>query len=474
MKKYLFSFVLVVICIASTATDWYRELSCALSILLLIRLIDKMGKGIVLRETIAFLYTFICLVMPLIGYKYYNYENPLARLWIKYMPVSESVYFSFALPSIGFFTLALLFPSIKHAANDNGDGIKSRITKIQKKLVKFNKLGLLIICLGTAISLTIPYLPGGLQYFATLFFFSSFAGFLYLYFTPGIRYKKWIMILFVFFVLYNAINGGMFTIVAYMGITIFSFLLLGKQNSLIKKVAIFLVASFLIIVLQNVKHIYRKYTWRSNYKGNKIELFTNLYWGNLMKGNALIETNAMFPIYVRANQGFNVALVMRRIPAVQQFDEGNRLLTVIAAALVPRLLWQDKPESGGKFNMKYYTGFEIKNWSTNVGPLGEAYGSFGPTGGIIYMFLLGAFLRWVYIKIIVLSNRTPLLICWLPVIFYQITSSGETDTLTILNSIVKSSIFLFLLFKFLPGWFGRREEVNQDQKNATGATQPSI
>ena len=42
----------------------------------------------------------------------------------------------------------------------------------------------------------------------------------------------------------------------------------------------------------------------------------------------------------------------------------------------------------------------------------------------------------------------------LPVLFYETTSSAETDTLQIINSIVKSAFFIWLLIKFLPQWFG--------------------
>jgi len=149
---------------------------------------------------------------------------------------------------------------------------------------------------------------------------------------------------------------------------------------------------------------------------------------------------------------------MRRIPAVQPFDNGDRLLTVFASALVPRFLWPDKPEAGGVFNMKYYAGYTLKGWSTNIGPLGEAYGSFGVTGGIIYMLLLGFGIRWVYLKFFSVSNKVVLLICWLPVLFYFTISSAETDSLQIMNSILKSAFFIWLLYKFLPRWFGMAQK----------------
>jgi hypothetical protein len=89
-----------------------------------------------------------------------------------------------------------------------------------------------------------------------------------------------------------------------------------------------------------------------------------------------------------------------------------------------------------------------------VGPRGEAYGSFGPAGGMFYMFCLALFIRWVYRLIFKLSAKTPLLIFWIPVMFYQITYSSETDSLQIFNSLMKSAFFVWLLVRFVPDWFG--------------------
>jgi hypothetical protein len=238
-----------------------------------------------------------------------------------------------------------------------------------------------------------------------------------------------------------------------MGVTIFSFFQIGTKVSMVKKVILFITAAAFFVVLQNVKTVYRKNTWLTGFEGSRIELFSNLVVDNVQKGDALLSENAFFPLYSRANQGYNIALVMRKIPTMQEYDNGERLLTVLASVFIPRFLWPGKPEAGGKFNMKYYAGWTIRSWSTNVGPIGEAYGSFGPVGGIIYMILLGFFLRWVYLRVFVLVKKTPALICWLPFLFYQTTSSAETDTLQILNSIIKSAFFIWLLIKLFPGWF---------------------
>ena len=460
MRQLIFSASFGVIFIMSLITDAYGFLGISLLALLLLLILYKMGRGIVLLEVTAILYVLTCVIMPLIGYEYYSYNDPLSKLWVRYMPVKPAIYFPYTLPAVAGFCLAITLPPLKKQLPDEGLVLQDTVRRIRMRLLSDPYKGIRIMIVGTLISLITKLLPDALNYFAILFFFGSFAGLLYVLYSTSFRYKNAVIVLFMIFIMINALQTGMFTIVAYMGITIFSFFQLGKNISILKK-AFFLVATIAIfIVLQNVKMAYRKNTWNKTFEGSRTELFSDLVLANVNKGDALLDKKALFPLYSRTNQGYQVAMVMHRIPLIKPYDGGERLLTVFASAFVPRFLWPDKPEAGGKFNMKYYAGFDINGWSTNIGPLGEAYGSFGSAGGIVYMILLGLFLRWAYFRVFVLARKNALLICWLPVLFYQITSSAETDTLQILNSIIKSSFFIWLLSKFLPRWFGIvREEV---------------
>src|SRR5687768_18430621 len=101
--RFTFSIILLLIAVLSLMTNWYSYLVIALVVVLTVMILDKMGKGIVLRESTAMLYVITCLGMPLIGYTYYTVKNPLARLWFKFMPIAENIYFDFALPAIAFF-----------------------------------------------------------------------------------------------------------------------------------------------------------------------------------------------------------------------------------------------------------------------------------------------------------------------------------------------------------------------------------
>lgn len=458
--------IILFIAVFSLVSHEHVLLVSSLIGILLLMLMDKLGKGIVLREATALLYAFICLLMPLIGYNFYNSNDTLSRIWVKYMPVSENIYFGYALPAIAFFSLAITWPLSFREEADAGVQLQLLVQRIKNALKKEKRAGIILITIGVAVSLIINRLPTGVQFFATICFFASFSGLLYIYFSPNFLFKKWIVLFFILFIVLNAINGGMFTIVAYMGITIFSFFYIGKKTSLFKKIFFLLFAGAFFIVLQNTKKTYRSYTWRSHYyEGNHFLLFNKLFLDNLKKGDALIEKDAFFPVYIRANQGYNIALVMRRMPAIVPYDEGENLLIGFASALVPRVLWPNKPEAGGKANMKYYAGVQIRGWSTNVGPLGEAYGSFGTKGGIVFMFFLGLFIRFFYKILFKFTRKTPVLLCWLPVLFFQTTYSGETDTLQIFNSLIKTAFFIWLIFKLFPKLFPK--EKNQYVKKNT-------
>ncbi|HYC30510.1 MAG TPA: hypothetical protein VEB42_16860, partial [Chitinophagaceae bacterium] len=207
------------------------------------------------------------------------------------------------------------------------------------------------------------------------------------------------------------------------------------------------------ITLQLVKGALRKQTWVNNYSGSRVEAFQDALVEKTSNIGGIFSENAFFPVYARMNQGYNTAMVMRRIPQMQDYDKGRSIMISIAAAFVPRFVWPDKPESGGVYNMLYFAGYQLRGWSANIGPMGEAYGNFGITGGIIYMFFFGLFISWVYMQVIKISKRFPLLFLWIPLIFFETMYSMENDTLQALNSVLKSGAFLFVIGKMFPVLF---------------------
>jgi hypothetical protein len=382
------------------------------------------------------------------GYIFYTKETFLGNLWRRYMPIGQEYYFALALPAITGFILLLCLP-INGTKSDEGTALTMAVEKVKRKLAGNHAIGIVMMAMGVFVSNFIPFLPGSLKYIFTLVYMSSFAGLLYVYFSPSFRMKGLIIFFFILFLLVGAVRTGMFTIVVYMAMTIFSFFFINKKSPLWRKVLVFVLAGFVLIIVQSIKPEYRKAIWR-NTKVDKTSFFVELISKRINNVENIITPEYMFPIYYRTNQGFQLARVQNYIPRIKPFDRGEHLFVVIASAFVPRFLWQDKPMAGGQDNMLYYSGAVIKGYATDVGPLGEGYGSFGVTGAIIFMMIVGWFIRFVYKRVFIIVDRVPLLLLWIPVFFYQVSYSGENDTLQLLNSIVKISLFIYLVYKIFP------------------------
>jgi hypothetical protein len=107
--------------------------------------------------------------------------------------------------------------------------------------------------------------------------------------------------------------------------------------------------------------------------------------------------------------------------------------------------------------MRIYTGIILRTWSTNVGPLGEAYGNFGHLGGWVYIFAFSFFIRSAYTKFLDVCRNRPVFFLWLPAIFFQTFYVIETDSLQAFNSLIKGAVFMFLMFKIFPALFPKRQ-----------------
>lgn len=168
--KYIYSLILAVIAILSFVSEEHRFLSFALVIVLVLMMLNKMGKGIVLRESIAVLYVLTCITMPLIGYMFYTKQNYLSRLWVKYMPIPEVSYYEYTLPAIALFCLAITWPLSSKQKSDEGSSLAGLMVDIRSQLERQPKSGLYLIGLGMLVSLVVGFLPAGLQFVATIFF----------------------------------------------------------------------------------------------------------------------------------------------------------------------------------------------------------------------------------------------------------------------------------------------------------------
>ena len=165
-----------------------------------------------------------------------------------------------------------------------------------------------------------------------------------------------------------------------------------------------------------------------------------------------MDKDKLFFVAVRLNQGWLIAVTMDRVPSRHPFANGETIWQSVAASLVPRLLWPDKPEAGGKANLKRFWGFDLRGFSMNIGPIGEAYANFDEVGGCIYMFFYGLFFNLILFTILRLAERRPTMILWLPFLFMY-TITVESDLLLTMNFILKGVFFTWIVFRLFKALF---------------------
>ena len=407
--------------------------------------IDALGKSINIFRILGLYSTTIYLLAPCIGYEYFTEINPFSKLWVMYMPISSKIYFEFMFPAILFFLIGL-----ELAYNE---------IKVQRALTNFtNNISMLnednpafiLIITGIVGVSIINYVPSVLKFVSFILFLLFFPGVLYLYFKKNISKTEIIVLLLaVLWIVFTAIKSTMFTIVAYMGMTTIPILFLKFKISFVKKAIIFLALAILMLNTQYTK----MYVRNRIFQGDGIstnELFAKRFFTNLILLKDNFSSDIIFPVYVRVNQGRLTSYVIKKFPSGQNIDQGDRLFKTLISSFIPRLFWPNKPEAGGKFNMSYYANLQTEKASMNVGPPGEAYGSFGPYGGMAYMFLFGLAISGAFMILINISLKMPLIILWIPIIFYQAMYSMETDSMQAFNSIIKLSLFIFIMVKIRP------------------------
>ena len=430
---------------------YYREVTIAMFLLCLTRLIIKIGNGSFFLELLHIYAAFTCLLMPLVGYEFYNEVSTLI-LWVRIMPIPAEQYFFFNIPAVvamgwGFF----LFRDL---SSDDRPEIKRIISHLRFDVLAIRPPVILLLTTFALVAYFISsLLPESLKQLNTFLYYSLFACGFYIFFYKNFPWKWYFIVGLVGFILLDAFNSGMFTIIAYMSGLILILAIADKRIELYKKLGMLFAGLLLLSFIQLFKLDLRK-TYKKGEEASVTELATKV----VSNSQETALEALIYPIYQRMNQGYNIALVQRRIPQQAEFLGGGYLGLTFLSAFVPRFVWPDKPEAGGKENMKIYTGMIITTWSTNVGPFGEAYGNFGSTGGWIYIFVFSFFIRAVYTKFLSICKQRPIFFLWLPAIFFQTFYVIETDSLQAFNSLIKGAVFMFAMYKLFPVLFPKRQQ----------------
>ena len=411
-----------------------ESLSVTLFVYLLLKFLDELGNKIVILDVPVLLACLTWLILPIVFYHFYTRQVYIARLWKFYMPIDSDTYFSFVLPATVAMRIGLKI------GTKNPDP-RRYLNNLKQALVGRSRIGFILITIGLISGFVILLVPPGLKQVVYFGKQLSYVGMFYIYFSDSTQKRSILVGVFVL-VLLQSIASGMFGELIYLSLLSLILISLDVRIRFWVKLGVSIAGFFFILVIQNLKTEYRAIAWKG---GSDAALFTRLAIRNITEPSSMFQANKMFRTAVRMNQGWMIARTMYYVPRKISYAEGETIGVTILSIVVPRILWPDKREVGGAYNLKRFWGFNLKGYSMDIGAIGEGYGNFGTTGGIVFMFFYGLLFNIILWALLKKTQTHPTFLCWLPLLFMN-SVIVETDMLNTINSLLKGLVFMWFVF----------------------------
>lgn len=366
----------------------------------------------------------------------YNLGVDLHERYRMYVP--EDVYFELATPGFLAFALGLILFSSRRETKIIHDALSNTAAIVRR----WPSLPILFLAAGFLATPVAYLLPASIAFVVVLVSYFKFTGLLLLLLTD--RVDKWLWIsATTFLMVVEAAATSIFhsTLLWFLIIGVF-YTWLHRPSAFLRVLIISSVA-FSGLVIQSMKHEYRADAWTGGDRGAAIFVDMGLERAEEILSGEVDPVELGYGTLVRLNQGWIISSVMMHTPYAEPFARGETL-EVAGASLVPRVLWPNKPDAGGRENFERFTGLQLHgSTSMNISLLGEGYANFGVTGAPVFLFIAGALISIALKICVMICRRYSVLIVLLPIVMFQ-ALKAETDTLTILNHVVKASALMVL------------------------------
>ncbi len=375
-------------------------------------------------------------------------------------PYEYGEYMTFCIIGTLAFILGLAIPiSKKYKPKSDLEYINRLETYLEKK----PNLGLILFLIGIVSFIAVPYVPSFIIFITGLVGKIMFVGLFYIFFSKS-RLKIPITIIGVGAVLFSTVLQGMIGTMIFWSITFVLILSLKYRPSLLLKLSVVIIGGCSVLVLQSVKVAYRVETW--DYKENALgkrkrkgidknpNLMLDLITERIQDPSKFFTEEALIGMALRMNQARQLALVMKRVPDTEPHSNGEMTLLRPVQALIPRLVYPNKPISPDPRDYPRFTGITLTDsHAVSIGPLGEAYADFGKFG-VIFLFFNGLMLNGIYRWFLAKSRKAPTFLLWFPFIFVISISSIENSIAGAFNAYIKAIVFIAITF-FVAKFFFR-------------------
>ena len=359
------------------------------------------------------------------------------------MPVSRTIYFSIVLPGV---IMLILGTQLRLFARPTAD--HALLQRSIGQLAGQGTQPMLLTGAGVRAFMLLPWLPPGLAFIAYLGQALLWVALLQACFLPDSRVRYLIMAVALLTNVWQAIQSTMFSDLIFGIVGVVLYVLLHRPRRLRTLLACQLAGFLALCWLITFKYEYRKQATTATGILEKASLFSR---SGLEALTHPFSGRSLDYILSRINQGSISALTFRYVPAQEPFAQGETIKTAVLCALVPRVLYPDKPRAGGVENCRRFMGIENLTYSINMGVVGEAYVNYGARSGAWFLFIYGLVLRAVYDGFRWLSARMTGLFFFLPFVFLPVISI-ETDVLIVLNHLVKAGLVALLIAWLFTKW----------------------
>lgn len=361
-------------------------------------------------------------------YQYFMYK----------MRISEAAYFQYALPAVTLFIIGLHINSGKY------QGEVVDLKQIEAFVKKNKKIPYLFIIIGLFSSIVGTYFSNDLAFVFYLLGSLKFIG-LFLFIIGTKRLQVLPLIVVIGSIISSSFGNGMFhDLLTWIIYSASIFAIKYKFDFKIKLIGL---STFIVfaVVLQVLKGNYRAVTGVEKEKAG-VETFAEIYQKeNEKKGVFSFENLATSN--VRINQGFIITNIMTNVPDKVEHANGSEMYQILEAAILPRILAPNKLNAGDRTIFVKYSGIPLtEGTSMGLSSLGDAYINFGIAGGIVFMFLFGAFYSYVLNVFQKNARQFPILILFTAMVFYY-PIRPDCELQTILGHLFKSCFLIFMMIQ---------------------------
>lgn len=413
----------------------------SISLYQLMLLFDAIGHFIPVRYILGF---FMCLQFFIGPTFAYNGAEQYAYFMYR-MKVPEMEYFSYAMPAVLSFILGL------HLTAGSLKGERINRKAINQFLERYPSVPYIFIIVGFVCSLVSGFLPSELSFFFYLLGSLKFIG-LFLLILNDNPLKGLYLSLIGASIVSSSLGEGMFhDLLTWIIFTVAVLALKYRFSAQTKLIggAVFLVG---VLVLQSLKGSYRQ---AIAVEGGGIETFANVYEEE-NEQESLFSLKRIATNNTRINQGFIITNIMKTVPDMVPYSNGEELWKIIEAAILPRFLAPNKLKAGDNELFTQYSGIRLRSsTSMSLSSVGDAYINFGAWGGCVFMFCLGLLYNFILQLFDKKGRKYPVLLLFTALVFYY-PIRPDTALQTILGHVFKSLFVIYLIMTIWKQQFTRR------------------